>query len=280
MTKEPKGNQIIHQYLRHNKKFPHVLCPGCGHGIALGSLVRSIHNLGLDKDKVCVVAGIGCSGRLAVYVDFNTVHTTHGRALTFATGIKMSNPKMNVIVLMGDGDALSIGGNHLIHAARRNIGLTAIILNNNIYGMTGGQCSPATPTGSFSMTTPHGQLEQSFDIPQLVKAAGANYVARTTSFHAQQMDKLITEAISHPGFSMVEVFSPCHTQYGRKNKYKTPVDMYIELKKSAVPMERWQDMNEKKRNGKFPTGVFVDNTEPGLEQRYYDLKKSLRGGAK
>ncbi len=280
MTKEPKGNQIIHQYLRHNKKFPHVLCPGCGHGIALGSLVRSIHSLDLDKDKVCVVAGIGCSGRLAVYVDFNTVHTTHGRALTFATGIKMSNPKLNVIVIMGDGDALSIGGNHLIHAARRNIGLTAIVLNNNIYGMTGGQCSPVTPAGSFSMTTPHGQLEQSFDIPDLVKAAGANYVARGTSFHAQQLDKLITTAISHPGFSMVEVFSPCHTQYGRKNKYRTTVDMYIELKKSAVPMERWQDMSEKKREGKFPTGVFADNTEPGLEQRYYELKKSLRGGAK
>ncbi|MBU1611906.1 MAG: 2-oxoacid:ferredoxin oxidoreductase subunit beta [Proteobacteria bacterium] len=280
MNKIFEGNQIIHQYLRHNKKFPHVLCPGCGHGIALGSLVRSIHGLGLNKDDVCVVAGIGCSGRLAVYVDFNTVHTTHGRALTFATGIKMSNPKLNVIVIMGDGDALSIGGNHLIHAARRNIGLTALVLNNNIYGMTGGQSSPATPAGSFSMTTPFGQLEKSFDISELVKVAGANFVARGTSFHAQQLDKLITSAITHPGFSMVEVFSPCHTQFGRKNKYKGPVDMYHGLKKGAVPMERWNEMSEKQREGKFSTGVIVDNVEPGLEERYYDLKARLAGGGK
>ena len=150
------GNEIIHQYLRHNKKFPHVLCAGCGHGIVLGTLIRSIHSLGIPKDDVVIVAGIGCSGRLAVYVDFNTVHTTHGRALTFATGIKMANPKLKVIAIMGDGDALSIGGNHLIHAARRNIGVTALVLNNNIYGMTGGQSSPATPLGATTMTNPYG----------------------------------------------------------------------------------------------------------------------------
>jgi 2-oxoglutarate ferredoxin oxidoreductase subunit beta len=279
MTKEPTGNQIIHQYLRHNKKFPHVLCPGCGHGIALGSLVRSIHGLALPKDDVCVVAGIGCSGRLAVYVDFNTVHTAHGRALTFATGIKMSNPKLKVIAIMGDGDALSIGGNHLIHAARRNIGVTALVLNNNIYGMTGGQSSPTTPSGSTSMTAPFGQLEKTFDIAELAKAAGASFVARGTCFHAQQLDKLVTQALSHGGFSLVEVFSPCHTQFGRKNKYKGPVDMYNALKKGAVPMERWAEMNEKQREGRFPTGVFTDTEEPGLEERYYELKTKLsRGG--
>ncbi len=281
MSKEPSGNQIIHQYLRHNKKFPHVLCPGCGHGIVLGSLVRSIHGLQLDKDDVCVVAGIGCSGRLAVYVDFNTVHATHGRALTFATGIKMASPKLNVIVIMGDGDSLSIGGNHLIHAARRNIGITAIILNNNIYGMTGGQASPATPAGSFSMTSPYGLLEKNFDFVELVQAAGANYVARGTSFHAQQLDRIISEAIVHPGFSMVEVFSPCHTQYGRKNKHKSPVEMYTALKKGAVPLERWQEMSETQRKDKFPTGVFVNNTlEAGLEDRYNTLKENLAGGGK
>ena len=230
---------------------------------------------------MCVVAGIGCSGRLAVYVDFNTVHATHGRALTFATGIKMASPKLNVIVIMGDGDSLSIGGNHLIHAARRNIGITAIILNNNIYGMTGGQASPATPAGSFSMTSPYGLLEKNFDFVELVQAAGANYVARGTSFHAQQLDRIISEAIVHPGFSMVEVFSPCHTQYGRKNKHKSPVEMYTALKKGAVPLERWQEMSETQRKDKFPTGVFVNNTlEAGLEDRYNTLKENLAGGGK
>lgn len=272
------GNKLIHQYLRHNKKFPHVLCPGCGHGIVLGSLIRSVHALELSKDDVVIVAGIGCSGRLAVYVDFNTVHTTHGRALTFATGIKMASPHLKVICLVGDGDALSIGGNHLIHAARRNVGITTLVLNNNIYGMTGGQCSPTTPEGSFSMTSPYGQQESSFDIVDLVRAAGANFVARASVFQAHQMDRMITQAIDHSGFGMVEIMSPCHTQFGRKNKYKSPVDMYKWLKKSCMPVERYEEADEDKRAGRVPTGVFVDNDEPGLEERYYSLKESFRGG--
>src|SRR6218665_2242365 len=226
--------QLIHEYLRHNKKFPHVFCPGCGHGIVLGSLIRSVHSLNLSKDDVVIVAGIGCSGRMAVYVDFNTVHTTHGRALTFATGIKMANPALKVICVMGDGDAMSIGGNHLIHAARRNIGITTLILNNFIYGMTGGQCSSATPHGDLSMTTPYGSLEPSFDIVEMAQAAGANYVARGTTFHANLLDRLITGALQSPGFSVVEALSPCPTQYGRKNKFRSAVDMYQWLKKNTV----------------------------------------------
>lgn len=272
------GNEIIHQYLRHNKKFPHVLCPGCGHGILLGSLVRSVHGLGLPKDDVVLVAGIGCSGRLAVYVDFNTVHTTHGRALTFATGIKMANPRLKVICIMGDGDALSIGGNHLIHAARRNIGVTALVLNNNIYGMTGGQCSPTTPEGSRSMTSPYGQLEKPFDIVELGRAAGANFVARGTVFHIHRLDRILTQAISRPGFNLVEVVSPCHTQFGRKNKYKTPVDMYRWIKKNVTPLERYEELSEEQREGKLPMGVFVERDAPGLEERYYALKNRLSGG--
>lgn len=269
------GNEIIHQYLRHNKRFPHVLCPGCGHGIVLGSLVRSIHALGLPKDDVVIVAGIGCSGRLAVYVDFNTVHTTHGRALTFATGIKMANPRLHVICIMGDGDALSIGGNHLIHAARRNVGVTALILNNNIYGMTGGQGSPTTPLGAFSMTSPFGQQEKSFDVVDLARACGANFVARGSAFHAQGMDRVITAGIAHRGFSMVEVVSPCHTQYGRKNKFKTPVDMYQWLKKTAIPLEKWEKLDEARRAERIPLGVFVDHDEPGLEERYAAVQARL-----
>jgi Pyruvate:ferredoxin oxidoreductase and related 2-oxoacid:ferredoxin oxidoreductases, beta subunit len=228
---------------------------------------------------VVLVAGIGCSGRLAVYVDFNTVHTTHGRALTFATGIKMANPKLKVICIMGDGDALSIGGNHLIHAARRNIGITALILNNNIYGMTGGQCSPTTPEGSWSMTSPFGQMEKSFDIVELGTAAGANFVARGTVFHIHNLDRMVSKAIERPGFNLVEIVSPCHTQFGRKNKYKSPVDMYRWIKKNATPLERYNELPEEQRAGRLPLGVFVERDAPGLEERYHALKEKLMEGA-
>ncbi|MGL1863745.1 MAG: 2-oxoacid:ferredoxin oxidoreductase subunit beta [Pseudodesulfovibrio sp.] len=276
---EITGNEVIHQYLRHNKKFPHVLCPGCGHGIVLGTLIRSIHSLNIPKDDVVIVAGIGCSGRLAVYVDFNTIHTTHGRALSFATGIKMANPKLNVITIMGDGDALSIGGNHLIHAARRNIGVTALILNNNIYGMTGGQSSPATPMGSTTMTNPFGQLDKSFDTVELARGAGANYVARGTTFHVKKLEKVLTDAIERPGFSVVEAITPCHTQYGRKNKYKTPVDMYKWMKKAAIPVDRYNELSEAEKEDRLAIGVFVERDQPGFEERYFDLKAKLRAQA-
>jgi 2-oxoglutarate ferredoxin oxidoreductase subunit beta len=267
---------IIHEYLRHNKKFPHVYCPGCGHGIVLGSLIRSVHGLGFSKDEVVVVAGIGCSGRMAVYVDFNTIHTTHGRALTFATGIKMANPNLKVIVVMGDGDALAIGGNHLIHAARRNIGLTALILNNNIYGMTGGQKSPTSPEGSRSATTPYGQLEQSFDVIDLVRAAGAPFVARSTVMHVHLLDKLMVKGLTNPGFNLIEVMTPCHTQYGRKNKFKTAVDMYKWYKQQALPLEKYNDLAPEKREGRIPIGIFQDKQTPGLEERYAAMRKTMR----
>ncbi|NDV18726.1 2-oxoacid:ferredoxin oxidoreductase subunit beta [Pseudodesulfovibrio sp. JC047] len=270
------GNEIIHQYLRHNKKFPHVLCAGCGHGIVLGTLIRSIHALEIPKDDVVVVAGIGCSGRLAVYVDFNTIHTTHGRALSFATGIKMANPKLNVITIMGDGDALSIGGNHLIHAARRNIGVTALVLNNSIYGMTGGQSSPATPLGSTTMTNPYGQLDSNFDTVELARGAGANYVARGTVFHVNKLEKIMTEAIQRPGFSVVEAITPCHTQYGRKNKFKNPVEMYKWMKKTAISVERYAELPEDKRAGRLPIGVFVERNRPGFEESYAQLRSKLQ----
>jgi 2-oxoglutarate ferredoxin oxidoreductase subunit beta len=270
--------KLIHRYLRHSKKFPHVYCPGCGHGIVLGSLIRSIHALNLKKDDVVLVAGIGCSGRMAVYVDFNTVHTTHGRALSFATGIKLANPRLKVITVMGDGDAMSIGGNHLIHAARRNIGVTALILNNGIYGMTGGQSSCTTPQDSFSSTAPFGHMEHDFDLVKLTEACKANFVARTTVMHAKQMDKLLTTAIDQRGFNLVEVMTPGHTHYGRKNGFKTIVDMYKWYQKSAVQYEKYLNLPEEKRQGCFPIGVFSDNDQPGLEERYEELRRSLTGG--
>lgn len=268
--------ELIHDYLRHNKKFPHVYCAGCGHGIVLGSLIRSVHGLGLPKDDVVLVAGIGCSGRMAVYVDFNTVHTTHGRALTFATGIKMANPNLKVIVVMGDGDAMAIGGNHLIHAARRNIGLTALVLNNNIYGMTGGQSSPTSPEGAVSATAPFGQLERSFDIVNMAMASGASYVARGTVMHATMLDELIGSALEKPGFNLVEILTPCHTQYGRKNKFKTVVDMYQWYKKNTVKVDRFEKMTVEEKAKFTPIGVFRDDMRPGLEVRYEELRVKLQ----
>jgi 2-oxoglutarate/2-oxoacid ferredoxin oxidoreductase subunit beta len=158
-----------YEYLRPSKKFPNVWCSGCGIGIVMGSLIRAIDKLGLDKNEVALVSGIGCTGRMPVYMDFNTMHTTHGRALAFATGLKLARPELNVIVVMGDGDALAIGGNHFIHAARRNIDLTALVVNNSIYGMTGGQYSPTTPMDSFATTAPYGNIEQPLPICELAR---------------------------------------------------------------------------------------------------------------
>jgi len=176
--------KVVHQYLRHNKKFPHVWCSGCSNGIVLGAIIRAVAELGIPKDDVMMVSGIGCTSRMPVYVDFNSLHTLHGRPIAFATGIKMFKPHMKVIVITGDGDATAIGGNHFIHAARRNIDLTVLVLNNNIYGMTGGQYSPTTPEGDFASTTPYGNIDEPFDICQLALGAGASFVARGTAFHS------------------------------------------------------------------------------------------------
>ncbi len=210
-----RHDQGTYDYLRHHKKFPHVWCAGCGIGIAMGSILRSIQKLELNQDDVVVVSGIGCTGRMPVYMDFNTLHTTHGRALAFATGLKLARPELKVIVVMGDGDALAIGGNHFIHAARRNIELTAIVVNNSIYGMTGGQSSPTTPLHAFSSTAAYGHIEQPFPVCELAIAAGAAFVARGTVYHVTELDKLIERAMSKNGFSMVEVVSYCHTTFGR-----------------------------------------------------------------
>ena len=198
----------------------------------MNSLIKALSNLGYDKDKVCIVSGIGCSSRAPGYMDFNTLHTTHGRALAFATGIKLANPDLKVIVISGDGDATAIGGNHLIHACRRNIDITTIVFNNNIYGMTGGQYSPTTPTNELGTTAPHGNIDKPFDVAALAGAAGATYTARTTAYHAMQMTKLIEKALDHNGFSLVEAISICPTYYGRKNKKGSAVDMMNFLKDS------------------------------------------------
>jgi 2-oxoglutarate/2-oxoacid ferredoxin oxidoreductase subunit beta len=268
--------KLIHKYLRHDKKFPHVWCPGCGNGIFLGALIRAIDRTGFEKDDIVIVSGIGCSGRISVYVDFNTLHTTHGRALTFATGVKLANPRLQVIVIMGDGDATAIGGNHFIHAARRNLNLTAIVVNNSIYGMTGGQYSPTTPYGALATTALYGNIEHAFSIAELAAMAGASMVARGTVFHATLLDELIERAILKRGFSVVEVISHCHTQYGRRNKMGGPVDMLRWQKESAVKVEKTQTMTPEELKGKFSIGVLVDRDLPFYTQEYGKVREAAK----
>lgn len=260
--------KLIHKYLRHTKRFPHLWCPGCGIGIILGSLIRSIDKIGYEKDEIVLISGIGCSGRLPVYVDFNTLHTTHGRALTFATGIKLARPDLKVIVVMGDGDAVGIGGNHFIHAARRNIDLTAIIVNNNIYGMTGGQQSPTTPYGMKSTTTPYSNIEQNFKISELAVTAGAVFVARGTVYHTRLLDQLMEKAFMKRGFSLIEVISHCHTHFGRQNRLGGPVEMMEWQRDHAIPIESAMSMNPDELKEKIIIGVIMDRELPVYQEEY------------
>ncbi len=269
MAVKPHQEQhSAYAYLRHTKKFPHVWCPGCGIGIVMGALIRAIDRMGLSKDEVALVSGIGCTGRMPVYLDLNTMHTTHGRALAFATGLKLARPEMKVIVIMGDGDAMAIGGNHFIHAARRNMDLTAIVVNNNIYGMTGGQYSPTTPLDSRATTAPYGQIEPPMPIGDLATAAGAAFVARTTVYHAVEMDRFIEKAISKEGFGLVEVASYCHTTYGRLNKLGSAVDMMLALKEHSVSLAAAGKLDPEERAAKIVRGVLCDLDKPGYLRCY------------
>jgi len=261
-------SRVHEEYLRHNKKFPNVWCAGCGTGIVLGAIIRAVDQLGLDKNQVAMISGIGCSGRMPVYVDFNTMHTTHGRALAFATGLKMVRPWMKILVVMGDGDALAIGGNHFIHAARRNIGLAAIIINNQTYGMTGGQYSPTTPTEALAATAPYGHIEQPFPITDLAKAAGAAYVARSTIYHVRELQRFLVQAISKDGFSVVEAVSYCHTTFGRLNKLGRATDMMRYLQEHALTLAQAERLSEEERRNKIVRGVLVDRDIPEYTRLY------------
>ncbi len=271
--------KLIHKYLRHDKKFPHVWCPGCGIGIMLGALIRAIDRIGYEKDKVVLVSGIGCSGRLPVYVDFNTLHTTHGRALAFATGVKLANPSLKVIAIMGDGDAVAIGGNHFIHAARRNIDVTAIIVNNSIYGMTGGQYSPTTPYGMRSATTVYSNIEQDFRISELAVTAGAVFVGRGTVYHAKLLDSLMEKAFLKPGFSVVEVITHCHTQYGRQNRLGSAVEMMEWQRDHAVLVEKALKMKAEELKEKILIGVLIDKELPVYQDEYEKVRERSKSGA-
>jgi 2-oxoglutarate ferredoxin oxidoreductase subunit beta len=265
--KSYEQNRMYH-YLRRSKKFPNVWCPGCGIGIVMGALIRAIDRLAWEKDDIAMVSGIGCTGRMPVYMDFNTIHTTHGRALAFATGLKMAKPKMHVIAIMGDGDALAIGGNHFIHSARRNIGMTAIVVNNATYGMTGGQSSPTTPTGSLATTAPYGNIDQPFPICDLGIAAGATFVARGTVYHATELDRLIEKALLHEGFSLVEAVSYCHTTFGRINKLGSAVDMLRYQKDNGITLAAAAKMTPDQLKGKIVRGVLHEREFPEYTAAY------------
>lgn len=264
----------LREYFRLHR-LPHIWCPGCGNGIVIGALVGAIHDEGLNKDDVVIVSGIGCSSRASGYLDFNTVHTVHGRALAFATGIKLANPKLTVFVLMGDGDAAAIGGNHLIHAARRNIDLKAIVFNNSIYGMTGGQVSPLTPQGKLATTAPYGVVAKAFDLAELAKGAGATFVARGTAYHVVQLAELMKQGIRHKGFSLVEAVTQCPVAYGRHNKPADPAKMLLWQKENAVNIRNKDKYTREELEGKFLTGVLHKEVSQEFSEGYHRLSASL-----
>lgn len=273
----------VKDYLRLNK-LPHIWCAGCGDGMIAGALIRAIDKSGLDRDNIAVITGIGCSARFNNIMDFDTFQTTHGRALSFATGFKMAKPGMKVIVVTGDGDSSGIGGNHLIHTARRNIDMTVIVINNNIYGMTGGQYSPLTPYGAYASTAKYQTFEYPFDISKLVEAAGATYVARGTAYHINLTEKLIYNALNHKGFSLVEVITQCPTNFGRRNKIPKPYDLLMWQKENSVNVEDEGKFSSDELKNKFLIGELckrddrVEFTES--YKRVIERASNSKGGGK
>lgn len=262
------------EYLRTDK-MPTLWCWGCGDGVILKALIRAIDKLGWNMDDVCVVSGIGCSGRFSSYINCNTVHTTHGRTLPYATGIKMANPNKKVIVVGGDGDGLAIGGNHTIHAARRNIDLTYILINNFIYGLTNSQTSPTTPKGMWTATMERGNIDPTFDSCKLVESAGASFVARETMIDPKKLERTLVKALEHKGFSYLEVFSNCHVNLGRKNKMASATSNLEWIDSISLAKTKFDMLEESEKIGKYPTGVLKQD-ENALEycEAYEKVKEA------
>ncbi len=240
--------------------WPTPFCPGCGHGILMGAILRAMVRAELDPERTAFVSGIGCAGWIPTYIACDALHTPHGRAIPHAAGIALTRPDLKVIVVGGDGDIASIGGNHLIHAARRDIPLTVICANNAIYGMTGGQTSPTTPPGERTVTAPRGTRERPFDLCALAEGAGAGFVARCSVSHPRRLEAVLSEAFIQKGFSFVEVLSPCPTQVGRR-KGLSPVEYLEELRDRVISIEVWEKLPEEERAEKIPVGVFVKGGE-------------------
>lgn len=250
------------------KRLPHIWCPGCGNGIAMKAIALAIEAKELDQDKTVIVSGIGCSSRASGYMDFDTLHTAHGRAIPFATGVKLANPELNVIVITGDGDCTAIGGNHFIHGMRRNIDLTVVLFNNNIYGMTGGQASPLTPLAKKATTAPYGTVDTPFDPCLLAQAAGASYVARSTAYHVKHLTDMIAKGIENKGFSLVEAIVQCPIGYGRRNKLGDAPAMLNWLKEKAMMRPAYDKMSIEERGDRFPIGILHEVARPEYTEEY------------
>lgn len=268
------------EYLRMDK-MPTLWCWGCGDGVVLKSVIRAIDGLGWKMDDVCIVSGIGCSGRFSSYVNCNTVHTTHGRALAYATGIKLANPEKKVVVISGDGDSMAIGGNHTIHACRRNIDINLVLINNFIYGLTNSQTSPTTPKDFWTVTAQYGNIDPSFDPCQIAIAAGASFVGRESVISPKKIEKLLMEGFSHEGFSFFDIHSNCHVNLGRKNKMGDATKMLQWIESRLVSKNKFDTLSDEEKIGKFPTGVLKHDTSRIEYCKAYDgviAKAQAKGG--
>ena len=257
------------KYLRA-EMMPHIWCPGCGNGIVLNCFAHALDELKFDLDKLVVVSGIGCIGRTAGYVNADSFHTTHGRALAFASGVKLANPELEVVVISGDGDLFAIGGNHFIHAARRNMGIKVLCANNLNYGMTGGQQGPTTPLESITTTSPYGSIENPFNLVHLAAASGSTYVARWTTLHVRRLTQSIKKMLQKKGFSFVEVLAQCPEIYGRYNKMRSGLEMMSWFKRASV-VENFTDPSKAEISAdKIPVGEFVDVEKLSYEKMLHE----------
>jgi 2-oxoglutarate ferredoxin oxidoreductase subunit beta len=255
--------------LLRTERMPHIWCTGCGIGTSVNCFARAVEKTGIDYDHLHVVSGIGCTGRVAGYVNVDSFHTTHGRAIPFATGLSLSRPTSRVVVYSGDGDLTAIGGNHFIHAARRNVDMTVICVNNFTYGMTGGQVTPTTPQTAVASTTPYGNYEASFNLPNLADACGANFVARWTVFHVRQLTRTIAKALMMKGFKFIEVLAPCPTLYQRRNRLGDGVDTLRYYKeKSIIQNGASTAAVGMGFQGEIIVGEFVERQHPSLREEY------------
>ena len=260
---------------------PHIWCEGCGNGIILNCFAKALSELNLDPNKVVVVSGIGCIGRISGYTNTDSYHTTHGRAIAFAIGAKLAKPELKVVVISGDGDLFAIGGNHFIHAARRNIDIPVICANNFNYGMTGGQYAPTTPLDAWTTTTPYGNIEHPFNLVHLAAASGAVYVARWTTLHVRRLTESIKKALQKEGFSFIEVISPCPELYGRYNQMRTSLDMMSWFKETSEVQHHFDPAKAEITRSKIVLGEFVDIEKPSygrlLREKIAQIQGKMRG---
>jgi 2-oxoglutarate/2-oxoacid ferredoxin oxidoreductase subunit beta len=269
MVQETTVLHPFSKYLRE-EMMPHIWCPGCGNGIVLNCFTHALDELKTDLDKLVIVSGIGCIGRTAGYINTDSFHTTHGRALAFATGVKLANPDLEIVVISGDGDLFAIGGNHFIHAARRNIGIKVLCVNNLNYGMTGGQSGPTTPIDSITPTSPYGNIENPFNLVHLGAASGATYVARWTTLHVRRLTLSLEKMLQKKGFSFIEVLSPCPEIYGRHNKMRSGLEMMSWFKKASV-VENFSDPSKAEITAeRIVVGEFVDTEKLSYEKMLHE----------